>query len=104
MLKSGGFNIDPMHPKEAVALYSEDFIFVADILLSDPSIDTADLGLRHMVGNIGHACMVFIISPTNPCVRPVGYDALRVAHSTYDGRALVVDRFKGTSLHFSFTT
>ncbi|KAK5660751.1 hypothetical protein OQA88_12117 [Cercophora sp. LCS_1] len=102
MFESGRFNVDPAQLTEVIALCSEDSIFVAEILLSDPSVQTQKLGLRHLVGNVGHVGMVLLVSPEEPRVRKVGFDASMVSHAPYTGT--VADRFGGTSLHLSFTT
>ncbi|KAK3333049.1 hypothetical protein B0T19DRAFT_115445 [Cercophora scortea] len=102
MFQSGRFNIDPEKLNEVVALCSEDSIFVAEILLSDPSADPSRLGIRHMVGNIGKTGMTFMVSPLEPRIRPLGHDASLVSHRGYDGAH--GNSFKGTSLHLSFTT
>ncbi|KAK3692990.1 hypothetical protein B0T22DRAFT_504308 [Podospora appendiculata] len=112
MFQSGRFNIDPEKLNEVVALShgqpsgvalcSEDSIFVAEILLSDPSADPSRLGIRHMVGNIGKTGMTFMLSPLEPRIRPLGHDASLVSHRGYDGAH--GNSFKGTSMHLSFTT
>ncbi|KAG7121731.1 hypothetical protein HYQ46_010799 [Verticillium longisporum] len=102
MFESGRFNIEPCQLTEVVALCSEDSIFVSEILLSDPSDVSRQLGIRHLVGNVGHAGMVFMVSPREPRIRPPGFDASRVAHLEYDGAE--VNTFERTSLHLSFTT
>ncbi|EEY23127.1 conserved hypothetical protein [Verticillium alfalfae VaMs.102] len=102
MFESGRFNIEPGQLAEVVALCSEDSIFVSEILLSDPSDVSRQLGIRHLVGNVGHAGMVFMVSPREPRIRPPGFDASKVAHLEYDG--VEVNTFEGTSLHLSFTT
>jgi hypothetical protein len=101
MFESGHFNIDPDKLSEVIALCSEDSIFVSEILLSSPDIDASQLGLRHMVGNIGHAGMVLMVSPLEPRIRQVQHDAALVDHLPYDHKS--TDSFVGTSLHLSFT-
>jgi hypothetical protein len=101
MFESGRFNIDPEKLNEAIALCSEDSIFVSGILLSDPALTPSGLSIRHLVGNVGHAGMVFMVSPLDPKVRPVTNDPASVEHCIYDGQCL--DRVQGTSFHLSFT-
>ncbi|XEV00929.1 hypothetical protein FSHL1_006216 [Fusarium sambucinum] len=102
MFESGHLNIDPARLTEVIALCYENSIFVAEILLRDPSVDTSTLGLAHMVGNVGNAGMVFMVSPIEPRVRPAQHDPSLIDHLKYDNS--VVDMLRGTSLHLSFTT
>jgi len=102
MFESGHLNIDPSRLTEVIALCYENSIFVAEILLRDPSIDTSTLGLAHLVGNVGHAGMVFMVSPIEPRVRPAQHDPSLIDHLRYDNS--VADKLQGTSLHLSFTT
>ncbi|KXX77022.1 hypothetical protein MMYC01_202173 [Madurella mycetomatis] len=102
MFESGRFNIDPAKLNEVIALCSEDSIFVSEILLSDPSVDAEKLSIRHIIGNVGVAGMVCMVSPTEPRIRPIGHDASLVSHAHYDGP--LTESFRGTSLHLSFTT
>lgn len=102
MFESGCFNIDPEQLQEAIALCSDDSIFVGGILLSDPSCKVAGTSIRHLVGNIGHSGVVFMVSPLNPRMRSGVCNPQLVRHEPYDGEA--IDSFGGTSLHLSFTT
>ncbi|KAK5995258.1 hypothetical protein PT974_03657 [Cladobotryum mycophilum] len=102
MFESGYFNIDPAQLGDVIALTYENSIFVSEILISDPTADASGLGLRYMVGNVGHAGMVFMVSPAEPRIRPVQHDAGTVEHRPYDYK--VIDSLRGTSLHLSFTT
>ncbi len=102
MFESGRFNIDPTKLDGVIALCSEDSIFVSELLLSDPSVDTNKISIRHIIGNVGVAGMVCMVSPMEPRIRPLGHDASLVSHAPYDGTS--TDSFQGTSLHLSFTT
>ncbi|KAK3294491.1 uncharacterized protein B0H64DRAFT_188735 [Chaetomium fimeti] len=102
MFESGRFNIDPAKLNEVIALCSEDSIFVSEILLSDPSMDAEKLSIRHIIGNVGVPGMVCMVSPTEPRIRSLGHDASLVSHAPYDGP--LTEKFRGTSLHLSFTT
>lgn len=102
MFESGRFNIEPEKLHEVVALCSEDSIFVSGILLADPARSPSGISIRHLVGNVGHAGMVFMVSPLDPKVRPVVDDPRLVEHRIYDGQCL--DKVQGTSFHLSFTS
>lgn len=101
MMESGQSNIDVEHMEAVVALCSENSIFVAGILLSDPTTANLGMNIRHLVGNVGHAGIVLMISPNEPSTRAPTYDISMIDHNLYDGKH--VDSFKGTSLHLSFT-
>lgn len=102
MFESGHLNVDPSRLTEVIALCYENSIFVAEILLRDPSIDTSTLGLAHLIGNVGHAGLVFMVSPIEPRVRPAQHNPSLIDHIKYDNSAM--DKLRGTSLHLSFTT
>lgn len=101
MMESGRYNLDTEHTEAVVALCSSNSIFVAGILLSDPTTDNLGMSIRHLVGNVGHAGIVLMISPNEPSMRAPTYDASIIHHNLYDGKR--IDSFKGTSLHLSFT-
>lgn len=66
MMESGQSNIDIEHTEAVVALCSDNSIFVAGILLSDPTTDNLGMNIRHLIGNVGHAGIVLMISPNEP--------------------------------------
>ncbi|KAI0100587.1 hypothetical protein GGR51DRAFT_531797 [Nemania sp. FL0031] len=102
MFESGRFNIRTEHLVDAIALCTEDSIFVAGILLRDPSmIPTSGPQVRRLIGSIGQAGLVLLVSPLNPRIRPTGYDPTSVEHKMYDGKR--ENKFSGVSLHLSFT-
>ncbi|OTA58911.1 hypothetical protein K449DRAFT_298336, partial [Hypoxylon sp. EC38] len=101
MFESGRFNIDSRHLEEVVALCTENSIFVAGILLSDPC-DTSDgPRIRHLVGSIGQVGMVLLVSPLQPRIKPIGFDPMAVDHKVFAGER--ADRFQAVSMHMSFT-
>lgn len=102
MFESGQFNIDPDQLNEVIALCSEDSIFVAGILLTDPGVKKDGACIRHLVGNIGQPGMALMVSPIQPRIRAIDHNPLLVKHGSYDGSA--TDSFRETSLHLSFTT
>ncbi|KAI0871666.1 hypothetical protein GGS24DRAFT_51376 [Hypoxylon argillaceum] len=102
MFESGRSNIRTEHLGDVIALCAEDSIFVAGILLRDPSIvPTSGPQVRRLIGSIGQAGLVLLVSPVNPRIRPTGYDPTSVEHKIYDGSR--EDRFASVSLHLSFT-
>jgi hypothetical protein len=101
MFESGSLNIRPSDLHAVLALCSDNSIFVAGVLLSDPSISVEGCDVRHIVGNIGHAGMTMMISPDKPRIRPLSDNYNIVQHAAYDFKR--EDNFGGTSLHLSFT-
>ncbi|KAI1328451.1 hypothetical protein F5Y16DRAFT_154986 [Xylariaceae sp. FL0255] len=102
MFESGRSSIKKEHLGDVLALCSEDSIFVAGIMLSDPAASsTSGPQIRHLVGSIGQAGLVFLVSPLNPRIRPIGYNPNSVCHNQYDGKR--EDKFESVSLHLSFT-
>lgn len=101
MLETGELNIWLSELNSVLALCSDNSIFVAGVLLSDPFTRIQGTDVRHIVGNIGNAGMTMMISPDKPKIRPrkEGYNI--VQHAEYDFKR--EDSFKGTSLHLSFT-
>ncbi|KAI5925977.1 hypothetical protein F4810DRAFT_726508 [Camillea tinctor] len=101
MFESGRFNIAPSDIEEVIVVCYENSIFVAGTLLSDPTEAQDFVTVRHIIGNIGHAGMVFMISPTEPRIRAPGYRPDLVDHRPFNGTS--ANKFQATSLHLSFT-
>ncbi|TGJ79635.1 hypothetical protein E0Z10_g9135 [Xylaria hypoxylon] len=102
MFESGRFNIKEEHLADVLALCTEDSIFVAGIMLRDPSLESpSGPQIRHLVGSIGQAGLVLLVSPLDPRIRPTGYNPLSVQHREYDGKR--ENKFDSVSLHLSFT-
>ncbi|KAI0105402.1 hypothetical protein F4776DRAFT_668660 [Hypoxylon sp. NC0597] len=101
MFESGRFNIDSRHLEEVIALCTENSIFVAGILLSDPTDMSGGPRIRHLIGSIGQAGMVLLVSPLQPRIKPIGFDPMAVDHKIFAGER--ADRFQAVSMHMSFT-
>ncbi|KAJ2980500.1 hypothetical protein NUW58_g6931 [Xylaria curta] len=102
MFESGRFNIRKEHLADVLALCTENSIFVAGILLRDPSLEApSGPQIHHLVGSIGQAGLVLLVSPVNPRIRPTGYNPYSVQHKAYDGKR--ENKFESVSLHLSFT-
>ncbi|KAI2623110.1 hypothetical protein GGR54DRAFT_629717 [Hypoxylon sp. NC1633] len=102
MFESGHLNIDMENLKDVIALCTENSIYVARVLLSDPT-DVFDNGPRihHLIGSIGQTGMVLLVSPSNPRIKSIGYDPMAVDHKPFTGER--ADMFRGVSMHLSFT-
>ena len=98
---SGELNIDPMKLKGVLAMCHQNSIYVAGVLLSDPSDRTPENDIRHIVGNIGRRGFSMLVAPQNPMIRPPSKDYKVINHHYYDCNR--EDNFKGTTLHLSFT-
>ncbi|KAI1407544.1 hypothetical protein F5Y13DRAFT_205995 [Hypoxylon sp. FL1857] len=85
MFESGRFNIDSKNFEEVIALCTENSIFVAGILLSDPTDTSEGPRIRHLVGSIGQAGMVLLVSPLQPRIKPIGFDPMTVDYKIFAG-------------------
>ncbi|KAI1745747.1 hypothetical protein F4680DRAFT_112079 [Xylaria scruposa] len=102
LFESGRFDIKKEHMADVLALCSEDSIFVAGIMLGDPTSQSlSGPQIRHLVGSIGQAGLVLLVSPLDPRIRPTGYNPWAVQHKQYDGKR--ENKFESVSLHLSFT-
>ena len=57
--------------------------------------------VKRIIGNIGRIGICMLESPIEPRIRPFGGHYNIVTHAAYDGER--EEKFKGTSLHLSFT-
>ncbi|KAI1380190.1 hypothetical protein F4677DRAFT_462990 [Hypoxylon crocopeplum] len=85
MFESGHMNINSEHLEETVALCTENSIFVAGILLSDPTDVSDGPRIRHLVGSIGQTGMVLLVAPLQPRIKPMSYDPMAVDHKIFAG-------------------
>ncbi|MCJ1228957.1 hypothetical protein MMC12_005621 [Toensbergia leucococca] len=99
--ESGDLDLDPLDLKFTLALCSENSIYVAGVVLSDPFDVVPEHKMRRIVGNIGHSGICMLIAPQHPQIRPLSDKYNIVTHATYDSKR--EDNFKSTSLHLSFT-
>ncbi|CAK7230232.1 hypothetical protein SBRCBS47491_007517 [Sporothrix bragantina] len=93
MYESGYLDIDPDQMNQVLALCSEDSMFVASIMLSDPGTSATNK-VRHLIGNVGHSGMVLMVPPMEPRIRAVGHNPELVAHRPFDSNN--TDSFGGT--------
>lgn len=101
MLESGGINIAPEQLDRVIAVSAQNSIYVAGVLLSDPTNKLPLASMKRVVGNIGAPGVSLLVVPENPRVRPRSDDFSAVRHIGHDGNR--EDKFQGTSLHLSFT-
>ncbi|RLL96809.1 hypothetical protein CFD26_105475 [Aspergillus turcosus] len=99
--ETGLIDLDPGDIGTALALCSEDSIFVAAVVLSDPFDPPASHDIRHILGNIGHPGLTLLVAPQEPKIRKPSDAFNVVAHAPYDFQR--ENNFTGTSLHLSFT-
>ena len=98
---SGTLQLDQEDLSNVLALCSENSIYVAGVILSDPFEKVSEDDIRHIVGNIGRTGICMLVAPQDPRIRPLSDEYNVVAHQNYDFERQ--DNFKGTSLHLSFT-
>jgi hypothetical protein len=101
MFESGRFNIHPDQLSDVIAFSFEGATFASELLCYDPGSHRHYPGILHLVGNTGHAGMVFIVSPREPRTRQSRHGVSTVTHQEYSGEQ--EDTFNDTSLHLSFT-
>ncbi|PKY00123.1 hypothetical protein P168DRAFT_285633 [Aspergillus campestris IBT 28561] len=99
--ESGTINLEPEDLSTALALCSEDSIFVAAVVLSDPFDTPAPNDIRRIAGNIGQPGLSILVAPQEPQIRKPSFAFNAVAHEPYG--FLRENNFSGTSLHLPFT-
>lgn len=99
---SGEFDIAPSDLRRVMALANGDSIYVASALLVDPTVDTSEVPIQRVFGNIGRPQMSLLIPPSNPTLAESSPSSWRlINHSTFDGT--FQNCFTSTSLHLTFT-
>ncbi|EZF34078.1 hypothetical protein H109_04459 [Trichophyton interdigitale MR816] len=98
---SGQANIRPSDLDSTLAMCSQNSIFVAAVVLSDPLEKVEDYEVRRLVGNIGKRGISMLVAPRNPQIREPKDDYCIVNHAPYDRKR--ENNFNDTSLHLSFT-
>lgn len=103
MLETGRFNLNPLQLTKVMAMSSEDSLYIATSLISDPwDTSTGDALMKRVVGNVGRAGVAFIVPPTNPMILEMDIDHwYQINHSEFDGK--VSNYFDKTALQLSFT-
>ena len=100
-LESGNIDLHPNGLNNVMALSSGDSLFIANALLSDPAA-TYKSQLRRIRGNVGRAGIAFLVPPQQVITRKAeSQDWNFLDYGEFDG--LIIDSFKGTTLHMSFT-
>lgn len=98
---SGHVELDPAGLHSALALCTEDSMYVAAVVLFDPFEQPEAYELRRIVGNIGHPGISLLVAPEEPRIRPPSNEYTAISHVSYDFQRQ--NNFAGTSLHLSFT-
>jgi hypothetical protein len=102
LFESGRFDIQPKRLARAMAMAAGNSIYIAGVVVSDPTERETQNKIKRVIGNLGRAGMVFLIAPTEPKVKPLEYDSWNlVNHAEFDGK--MHDSFQNTTLHLSFT-
>ncbi|MCJ1384787.1 hypothetical protein MMC17_007905 [Xylographa soralifera] len=101
MFESGTLNLDPDDLQDTLAMCSDNSIYVAGVVLSDPFQTVASNDVRRIIGNIGHPGICMLIAAKEPKIRPLSENYNVVTHAPYDWKR--ENNFRGTSLHLSFT-
>ena len=101
MFESGGIDIEPAKLERVIAVSAANSIFVAGVLLTDPTENLPRAAMKRVVGNIGAPGVSLLVVPEEPRIKSISYDYSAVMHAEYDRKR--EDNFQGTSLHLSFT-
>lgn len=103
MMQTGSANIEPRDFEEVMAISSDNSIFVAGALLSDPYNTVNPREIRHIVGNVGYSGLNLMVAPAGilKIRRPKNEVRIRGHRSNYDFERQ--DHFEGSSLHLTFT-
>ena len=101
MLESGGIDVDPSYFERAFALSAGNSIYVAKVLLDDPTVDAPESSIVRIVGNIGVPGISVIVSPDALRVADAPDDPRAIQHQPYDQRR--EDSFSNVTLHLSMT-
>ena len=83
------------------AISVDNSLYVAEALLSDPSLLRSQTCVRHLAGNIGRSGISPLVEVKNARVRKPSNDYSLVRHEQYDFNR--ENNYRGTSLHLSFT-
>ncbi|KAL8690911.1 MAG: hypothetical protein Q9218_003743 [Villophora microphyllina] len=100
-LESGNMNVSSSNLQSVMALSSDDSLYIATALLTDPAIDHQSKVTR-IRGNIGRAGIALMIPPKRPRMRQTDSRDWRIINHA-DFRGIVADSFRETSLHVSLT-
>ncbi|KAK2846313.1 hypothetical protein FQN49_005848 [Arthroderma sp. PD_2] len=100
-LDSGRINLDPDDLGSTLAMCTQNSIYVAGVILSDPLDPVKEYDIRHLVGNIGKSGICMLVAPHDPQIRPLQDDYHIVNHAPYNFKR--ESNFNDTSLHLSFT-
>lgn len=102
LFETGFLELDPSKLTDAVAICSDNSIFVASRLLLDPIAEVPTIPVKRITGNIGKPGFSILIPPAEPKILQIGCRSWKVvAHENFDGK--FQDSFAATSLHLSLT-
>lgn len=102
LLSENAFNVSPDQLLNVMAVSSNNSLFIASSLLSDPASPPRRLKVRHVMGNVGKPGTVLLVPPIQPRIMNVGIESWRlINHDAWDG--MPRDSFQDSSLHLSFT-
>ena len=98
---TGSQDIQPEHLEGIFAVSVENSLYVAETLLSDPSVEVPQHSVQRLTGNIGQSGISLLIGVKNPEIGQPGNDYSLVKHEAYDYAR--ENNYLGTSLHLSLT-
>lgn len=103
MMQTGVSNLDPSDLSQVMAMSSDNSIFVAASLLTDPHTKVRPQDIRHIIGNVGYPGLNLMIGPPG-CLRiSRPKNEVQTLSNTSRHSWTRQDKFGGSSLHLSFT-
>jgi len=103
MMQTGASNIDPSDLSDVMAMSSDNSIFVAASLLTDPHEDVQPRYIRHIIGNIGYPGLNLMTTPPGQLRISRPKNEVQVSSNSSRHSWMREDKFSRSSLHLSFT-
>ncbi|KAI0503274.1 hypothetical protein F5B22DRAFT_555619 [Xylaria bambusicola] len=102
LFETGSLSVPPNALQEVMAMAISDSIYIAKILISDPSDKCFAHEIVQVRGSIGRSGIALMIPPKSPLTRKMDLSNWHlVNHNTFDGQ--LHDSFSSTTLHLGFT-
>ena len=102
LFESGGFNLEPEHLREVLAISSGNSLFIPKILLQDPCENINRPDIKRITGNLGRPGISLLVPPRSPKVLSLGEDCwVHINHDLFNGKS--EDCYSNSTLHLSFT-
>lgn len=102
LFESGGFNLEPEHLREVMAISSGNSLFVPKVLLQDPCKDVHCSEIERITGNLGRPGISMLVPPKDPKILPLSDDCwIHINHNVFSGKR--ENCYPNSTLHLTFT-